>query len=98
MGTPKMLWFHSWIEIKPTAMEVNCCPVMLTVSIATSHSFYLFDLGIERLRKGIGYPVFQVCQDVVQMPLYRLGSLLFFKGDRSQDTIGILETRWIQYI
>ena len=54
-------------------MEVDCGPVMLTVSIATSRSFYLFNLGIKCLGKGIGYPVFQICQDVVQMPLYRLG-------------------------
>lgn len=74
VGTPKMLWFRSWIEIKPTAMEVNCCLVMLTVSIATSHSFYLFNLDIECLRKGIGYPMFQVCQDIVQMSLYCLGN------------------------
>jgi len=54
-------------------MEIDCCPVMLTVSIATSHSFYLFNLGIKLPQRGhwlSGVSGMSVC--------YPNGSLLCF--------------------
>ena len=67
--------FRSRIEIESTRVEVDCGAIMLPVLIATRHSFDLLNLGVECLRKGIGYSVFQVCENVVQMPLYRLANL-----------------------
>jgi len=57
-------------------MEVDWGPMMLPVSIGTRHLFDLLNLGVECLRKGIGYSVFQVCQVFYRCLFIVLATLL----------------------
>ena len=62
-------------------MEVDRGPVMVPVSVATSHEFDHLDLAVDPFGGGICDPVLEVGQDVGQVPLERFG-----RFDHRRDT------------
>ena len=60
-------WVHlglSWVEIESTAVKVDRCFEVLTVSVAADTSLDRHDLAVEAFSNGIGDPMCAVADDV----------------------------------
>ncbi len=58
-------WFPFWIEFKASAMEVDRCPVMVSIPIGAGVALHLLNLAVESFPQGIGYPKASICHDIV---------------------------------
>ena len=54
----------SWVEIESTAVKVDRCFEVLTVSVAADTSLDRHDLAVEAFSNGIGDPMCAVADDV----------------------------------
>jgi hypothetical protein len=56
-----------WVQIEPSAVEVDRCFEILDFAEATGHVLDLLDLAVEPLAHGVGHRMLVVGQDVVNV-------------------------------
>ena len=65
----------AWVQIEPSAVEVNGRLEVLGVAEAAGHALDLLNLAIESLTHRVGHRVLVVGHDVVNVPANRLRRL-----------------------
>ncbi len=62
-----------WVEIELSAEEQNARAVVLEVAEAARGGFEALDFGVQSFRDRVGDVVFQIGQQILQMPLEHAG-------------------------
>ena len=63
----------AWVKIESPAVEVDGRLEILEVPESAGHALDLLNLAVESLAHRVGHPVLVVGQDVVDVPVDRLG-------------------------
>jgi hypothetical protein len=65
----------AWVQIEPSAVEVDRCLEVLHVPEAAGHALDLLNLAVEPLAHRVGHRMLVVGQDVIDVPADGLGCL-----------------------
>ncbi len=65
----------AWVQVEPSAVEIDRRLEMLDVAEAVGHVLDLLDLAVEPLAHRVGHRMLVVGHDVGDVPTNRLGGL-----------------------
>src|SRR6185437_2243149 len=65
----------AWVQIEPSAVEVDGCLEVLDVAETAGHALDLLNLALESLTHRVGHRMLVVGHDVVDVPTNRLSRL-----------------------